>query len=227
MEDIVIAIDGFSGTGKSSTAKAVARRLNYRYIDSGAMYRAVTLYFLEKKVDFSKSNYLTSVLGEIDLDFSFDPTTSQSRIKLNGRDVEEEIRNIDVNQYVSSVASISLVRKKLVSQQRKIGKNKAIVMDGRDIGTVVFPEAELKIFMTASVEIRAERRYQELQSSGVRTSMDKVKFNLVERDNIDSTRQDSPLKKAKEAFEIDTTNLTFEDQVNKIVNLARDIIGEN
>lgn len=216
---IVIAIDGYSGTGKSSTAKQVASRLGYNYIDSGAMYRAVTYHFLTKNIDFKKEDQLR--IGLTECEISFD----QSSILLNGQCIDHEIRTMAVNKNVSAVSAISEVRSKLVEQQRKMGEKKGVVMDGRDIGTIVFPDAELKVFMTAEMNIRAERRRKELVNKGINESIEEIKSNLKERDHIDSTREDSPLKMADDAKEIDTTHLTLDQQIDEIVSLAKSIIS--
>ena len=215
---IVIAIDGYSGTGKSSTARQVACGLGYTYIDSGSMYRAVTYYFLSRNIDFNHINDLSSSLEECNISFE------GSSIILNGVAIDHEIRTMEINQRVSDVSTISQVRSKLVQQQRKMGENKGVVMDGRDIGTVVFPNAELKVFMTADMDIRAERRRIELEKKGIRESVDVIKENLKERDRIDSTREDSPLKKAHDAKEIDTSHITLNQQIDLIVDMAESII---
>lgn len=221
MKNIVIAVDGYSGTGKSSTAKLVAGRLKYIYIDSGAMYRAVTLFLKEKNVDISNLDEVLAVLPDcsVRLDGTF--------IYLNDRPVDKEIRSMAVNESVSQVSAISEVRQKLVEQQRLIGHEKGIVMDGRDIGTVVFPGAELKVFMTADMDIRAERRRKELFEKGIEESIEDIRANLISRDQKDSTRKDSPLRKAEDAIEIDTSHLTLNQQVDKIVALAESIIYES
>ena len=215
---IVIAIDGYSGTGKSSTAKQVATRLGYIYIDSGAMYRAVTHFFLSRQIDFKGSVDVKDSLGDCSITFM------DGSILLNGKNVDREIRTMEVNENVSAVSAISSVRAKLVEQQRKMGMEKGVVMDGRDIGTVVFPNAELKVFMTADMDIRAERRRLELEKKGIHEAKENVKKNLMERDRIDSTREDSPLKKADDAQEIDTSHLTLDQQIDKIVEMAETII---
>ncbi len=214
---IVIAIDGYSGTGKSSTAKQVASRLGYHYIDSGAMYRAVTFFFLSNNIDFKKTEIRETLK---DCSITFEGTS----IYLNGKCVDHEIRTMEVNQHVSEVSAISEVRSKLVEQQRKMGEKKGVVMDGRDIGTVVFPKAELKVFMTADTDIRAERRRKELEKKGMNESIEVIKANLIERDKIDSTREDSPLQMAEDAKEIDTSHLTLSEQIDKIVEMAESII---
>ena len=221
MKKIVIAIDGYSACGKSSTAKQVAERLGYTFIDSGAMYRAVTLFFLRNNVDLSSQKDVDKALGELNISF-------QGRFTLlNGEDVSDAIREKNINENVSAVSAISAVRKKMVEQQRKIGINKEIVMDGRDIGTVVFPDAELKIFMTAEMEVRATRRQKELEEKGIKYDLSDIIQNLENRDRVDSTREDSPLMKAENAIELDTTKLTLEDQISQIVQMANKLIHEN
>lgn len=217
---IIVAIDGFSGTGKSSTAKEVARIVGYKYIDSGAMYRAVTLYFLTHQVNITDKQNVLTALGDIEIDFNVNPTSGQSLILLNGKEVEDKIREKKVTEYVSKVAAISPVRKKLVDLQQQYGREKGIVMDGRDIGTVVFPNAELKIFMTAGDHVRANRRLKELKEKGIPMELKEVLSNLRERDLKDSTRKDSPLVQADDAVKIDTSGLTFTEQVDKIVKLV-------
>lgn len=221
MKKIVIALDGHSATGKSSTAKQVASRLGYTYIDTGAMYRAITYFFMYKNVDISDINCVKTYLKECALSFN------GASILLNGKNVEEEIRTMPVNKQVSNVSAISEVRQKLVEQQRIMGQGKGVVMDGRDIGTVVFPDAELKIFMTANMGVRALRRKSELLDKGIKEELEVIKNNLKERDHIDSTRADSPLKMAEDAKEMDTSNLTLNQQVDKIVELAESIIHGN
>ena len=220
MQKIVIAIDGYSGTGKSSTAKQVATRLGYTYIDSGAMYRAVTYFFLQNGIDSSDVNQVNAKLDQCSITFD------GSSILLNGENVDHQIRTMEVNQNVSKVSAISEVRHKLVEQQRKMGEQKGVVMDGRDIGTVVFPKAELKVFMTADMDVRTERRRKELVKKGMNEDLEVIKANLKERDRIDSTRADSPLKKADDAKEIDTSHLTLNQQIDMIVEMAESIIYE-
>lgn len=225
MSKIVIAIDGYSGCGKSSTAKAVAKGLGYIYIDSGAMYRAVTLYFLENHVVLTNPKEVLKYLDKLEISFQPNPDTGNQDTFLNGLNVESEIRSMRVSDYVSEVSTIKAVREALVAQQQKMGKKKGVVMDGRDIGTVVFPEAELKVFMTADLRVRAERRQKELLEKGDLVDLDKILHNLSERDAIDSSRKESPLLKAEDAVEVDTSGLQFEDQVNQILNLAKEKIG--
>ena len=225
MKKIIIAIDGNSGCGKSSTAKVIARALQYIYIDTGAMYRAVTLFFIKNDIDLKHEEDVAEALKQIDISFEYNMATGSNETYLNGKNVEHDIRQMEVSNLVSPVSEISAVRKKLVEQQRRMGKAKGVVMDGRDIGTVVFPEAELKIFMTASLEVRAERRRLELHEKGTEVNINDVLENLRNRDRIDSSREDSPLKKAEGAVEIDTSNLTFDEQVNKILVLVNEKIS--
>jgi cytidylate kinase len=228
MKKITIAIDGFSSTGKSTLAKQLADWLDYIYVDTGAMYRAVTLFAMqqgfikEAKVDQSA---LENVLQEITIDLKKNLSTGVTEVYLNGVNVEKQIRTLAVSGLVSPVAAISAVRAKLVSQQQKLGQNKGIVMDGRDIATVVFPEAELKIFLDATAATRAQRRYKELTANGDEVSFQDVLKNVVERDYIDSTRKDSPLIKAKDAIAIDNSHMNLEDQFHVILQLAKDRIA--
>lgn len=220
MRDIVIAIDGYSACGKSSTAKAVAAILNYSYIDTGAMYRAVTYYFIEHYISIDNPKAVRQALENIHIDFVYNPKKACSETYLNGLNVEEDIRRMEVSNLVSEVSAIAAVRQALVAQQRKLGKKKKVVMDGRDIGTTVFPDAELKIFMTADFQTRAVRRQKELLEKDVIVGLEEVLENLQKRDLIDTTRKESPLRKAQDAIEIDTTHLTFEEQVEEILQLA-------
>lgn len=221
MKKIVVALDGYSGTGKSSTAQQVAQKLGYTYIDSGAMYRAVTLHFLRNEVDVSIIDQVKHSLLGCDLSFV------NQEMFLNGERVEDKIRTMEVSERVSQVSAISEVRSKLVEQQRAMGKSKGVVMDGRDIGTVVFPDAELKLFMTANMDVRTERRRIQLEEKGIIESLSSIKENLEERDRKDSSREDSPLMMAKDAIEIDTSHLTLDEQIDKIVALAEEIIHED
>lgn len=221
MKKIIIAIDGYSACGKSSTAKAVAAILGYSYIDTGAMYRAVTLYFLQNFVSLTNPHEVENALKEIEIEFRYNPKTQKSDTYLNGINVEQEIRQMTVSNKVSEVSAISQVRRFLVAQQQKMGKKKGIVMDGRDIGTVVFPEAELKIFMTAEMAVRAKRRQDELLEKGELVDLEEIIENLKKRDLIDTSRQDSPLRQAEDAQLIDTTAITFEEQVNQIVAMSK------
>ena len=222
---IIIAIDGHSSTGKSTLAKQLASYLGYVYIDTGAMYRAITLYAMQNHLidnqHFDKGN-LVQKLPNITLHFEFDETLGYGLMFLNNVNVEKEIRTLEVSTFVSKIAEISEVRAKMVEQQQEMGIQKGIVMDGRDIGTVVFPKAEIKIFMTASPEIRAKRRFDELQSKGQNVAYNEVLANVTERDFIDSNRTDSPLIQAKDAILIDNSNLTREEQFKKIVALVEE-----
>ncbi len=228
MKKIIIAIDGYSSTGKSTVAKQLADYLGYIYVDTGAMYRAITLYAMQKgyisENHFDKKS-LVNDLQNIQITFKLNSKTGKNEVYLNGKNVEKQIRTLEVSKFVSPIATISEVRKKLVEQQQELGKEKGIVMDGRDIGTVVFPNAELKIFMTASLETRAKRRYKELVDTGEKISYKDIVDNVKERDFIDTTREDSPLKKAKDAIEIDNSNLNREDQFYTILQLAQDRIA--
>lgn len=222
MKKIIVAIDGYSGCGKSTTAKAVAKVLQYTYLDSGAMYRAVTLYFLRNNTDLSGAEEVNQALNNIKITFHFNEAKGIQEIFMNGENVESEIRGMAVSTYVSQVSKLPNVRRAMVDIQRRMGNEKGIVMDGRDIGTVVFPDAELKIFMTADTTIRAERRQKELLEKGEKISLDIVKKNLESRDEIDSGRSVSPLKKAIDAVEIDTSYLEFKEQVSRIIELAKE-----
>lgn len=225
MKKIIIAIDGNSGCGKSSTAKVIAKELQYAYIDTGAMYRAVTHFFIKNNIDLKNEKDVSEALKQIDISFEYNISSGKNETYLNGKNVEFQIRQMEVSNLVSPVSEISAVRRKLVEQQRRMGQAKGLVMDGRDIGTVVFPDAELKIFMTASLEVRAERRKLELKEKGTEVDLKEVIENLSNRDKIDSSRDDSPLKKADGAIEIDTSNLTFDEQVNKILVLVRELVA--
>ncbi len=224
VKKITIAIDGHSSCGKSTLAKALSKALNYIYIDSGAMYRAVTYYFLEKNIDLEDNPAIIKALSEIEIRFKKEE--QGVRTILNGVDIENEIREMRVSKMVSPVATISEVRKELVRQQRQLGKEKGIVMDGRDIGTVVFKDAELKIFLTADLETRVQRRFDELNAKGLDIDLETVKTNLLERDHIDSTREDSPLRKAVDAIVINNTLLTPQQQVEKALELVNKKIQE-
>ncbi|RZJ51670.1 MAG: (d)CMP kinase [Flavobacterium sp.] len=227
MKKITIAIDGFSSTGKSTLAKQLAKQLEYVYVDTGAMYRAVALFAMQNQLigpDFLNKNGLVDSLPKIQLEFKFNADLGFAEMYLNGENVEKQIRTIEVSNYVSKVAEISEVRSKLVEQQQEMGKNKAIVMDGRDIGTVVFPNAELKIFMTASAETRAQRRFDELQQKGDDVSYEDVLKNVVERDHIDTHREDSPLVIADDAIEIDNSYLSREEQFDAVLELVNDVV---
>jgi CMP/dCMP kinase len=218
MKKIIIAIDGYSSCGKSTLAKALAKTLHYAYVDTGAMYRAVTLYFMDNDVEITDPEAVKNALAHIELHFERTPTGNH--IFLNDKDVENEIRTMRISEMVSPVSTVSAVRRAMVAQQKRMGNRKGIVMDGRDIGTVVFPEAELKIFLTADPDIRAQRRYDELKAKGQETPIEDVKNNLMERDLIDSNRADSPLRQAADAILIDNTFLTPEQQLNKVLALV-------
>lgn len=227
---IIIAIDGYSSTGKSTVAKQLASALGYVYVDTGAMYRAVTLYALQEKLldeEGLQESVLVQRLADIKLHFQFNATLGFSEMYLNGKDVEKAIRGMQVSQYVSKIASISAVRAYLVKQQQVFGEQKGIVMDGRDIGTVVFPQAELKFFMTASAQTRAQRRFEELQEKGEEVSYEAVLQNIEERDRVDSTRKDSPLRMADDAIEIDNSTLSLEEQFEKMMKIAQNRIAES
>lgn len=220
---IIIAIDGFSSTGKSTIAKHLAKELNYLYVDTGAMYRAVTYYAMQKNFVSMNSfdeKGLVADLKNIQLEFHYNGDSKFSEMYLNGENVEREIRTIEVSKLVSQVSEISEVRRKLVEQQQLMGKDKGLVMDGRDIGTVVFPEAELKLFMTASPEKRAARRYKELLDKGHKVNYEEVLENVEKRDRIDSTRKDSPLVKAEDAVEFDNSDMGLREQFERVYNLA-------
>jgi len=220
---IIIAIDGFSSTGKSTIAKELAKKLGYLYVDTGAMYRAVTLFAMEKGYvakDFLFEEGLIESLSMINLKFKYNDKLQFSEMYLNDQNVENEIRSIEVSQLVSKVSAISAVRKKLVEQQQKMGIDKGLVMDGRDIGTVVFPEAELKLFTTASPKKRATRRYKELLDKGHEITYQEVLENVQQRDLIDSTREDSPLKKADDAIEFDNSDMGLNEQFERVHSIA-------
>ena len=226
MKKIVIAIDGYSACGKSSTAKIVAAQLNYAYIDTGAMYRAVTYYFLQRFVNHTNPRAVEDALKNIGIEFHYNAKTGENETYLNGLNVEKEIRGMEVSERVSEVSTLHRVRACMVELQRKMGKKKGVVMDGRDIGTTVFPDAELKIFMTADFNERAARRQRELLEKKQLVELDAVKENLAKRDHIDTTRDESPLRKADDAFVIDTTFTTMQEQVGTIVSMARELINQ-
>ncbi|MGB3606237.1 (d)CMP kinase [Psychroserpens sp.] len=229
MKKITIAIDGFSSTGKSTVAKQLAKALGYVYVDSGAMYRAVTLFAMRQKFineDLFDKQALLSKLDDIDISFKFNKQLGYAEVFLNGENIEREIRTLDVSKFVSQVATISEVRAQLVKQQQEFGAHKGVVMDGRDIGTVVFPDAELKLFMTASAEKRAQRRYDELIERGDDVSYEDVLKNVQSRDHIDSTRQDSPLSIAKDAIKVDNSNMTLNEQFEFLLKLSEEKIRE-
>jgi cytidylate kinase len=220
---ITIAIDGYSSTGKSTLAKELANHLGYVYVDTGAMYRAVAFFAMQKGYigqDFFDTASLIKSLPSVKLSFKFNPDLGFAEMYLNDLNIEKEIRTIEVSNFVSKVAEISEVRSKLVEMQQEMGKNKGIVMDGRDIGTVVFPDADLKIFMTASPTTRAERRFKELQKKGDKVTFDEVLKNVQERDYIDTHREDSPLVMAKDAIEFDNSNISKQEQFEKVLKLV-------
>lgn len=218
---IIITIDGWSSCGKSTLAKQLAKELNYIYVDSGAMYRAITLYFLRNNVDLAETKEVKEALTSINLEFEYNASSNSSEMFLNGENVEYLIRDLIIAEKVSDVAAIKEVREFAVAQQQKMGDKKGIVMDGRDIGTVVFPKAELKIFMTADNAVRVERRFKELYEKNPNITIEEVKNNLEMRDYIDSHREVSPLRKAKDAIEIDNTNLTPQEQLQKVLSLYK------
>lgn len=226
---IVIAIDGHSSCGKSTVAKELAKALGYIYLDSGAMYRAVTLFALRNGLAANgqvNEPELTARLSEITIEFRLNPGSLQNETYLNGENVEEEIRRLPVSTHVSPVATIREVREAMVKQQQAMGKNKGIVMDGRDIGTAVFPAAELKIFMTASPKVRAQRRYDELTGKGQQVSFEEILHNVEERDRIDSGREVSPLRKADDALILDNSYLNRDEQLNWALQKARETIQQ-
>lgn len=224
MRKINIAIDGFSGCGKSSTAKEVAKRLGYKFIDSGAMYRAVTLHMLREKIDLTSQASIAAALATCQIDFQHNPETGKSETILNGENVEQEIRKMYVSEKVSIVAAVREVRLAMVAQQQEMGKARGVVMDGRDIASVVFPDAELKVFMKASDKARAMRRKLELEEKGESPSLEEIMENFQDRDLQDSTRAESPLIQVPEAVVIDTSDLAFEDQVLRVLTLAKEKI---
>jgi CMP/dCMP kinase len=227
MKKITIAIDGFSSTGKSTLAKQLAKHLGYVYVDTGAMYRAVTLFAMQNNcigIEFLDKDKLINSLPSIKLHFKFNTDLGFAEMYLNDVNVETEIRTLEVSSFVSTIAAISEVRSKLVEQQQEMGAAKGIVMDGRDIGTVVFPNAELKIFMTAGADTRAQRRFDELQAKGDLVSYEDVLKNVVERDYIDTHREDSPLVMAEDAIEIDNSYLDRKEQFDVVLELINDVL---
>ena len=225
MKKIIIAIDGYSSCGKSSFAKAIAARLGYLFIDSGAMYRAVTLFARQQGLIENgkvKERELAARLNEIDLSFRYNPENRKSDIWLNGVDVEKQIRSMEVSRDVSAVSAVSAVRDFLVARQQQMGRDKGVVMDGRDIGTVVFPDAELKLFMTAAPKVRAERRYKELQAQGVSVRFEDILRNIEERDRIDTGRAVGPLRQAEDAVLLDNSDLTLPEQMEWVMRLIEE-----
>ena len=225
-QKIIIAIDGYSSCGKSTLAKAMANNLQYVFIYTGAMYRAVALFFLRAGVDFDNTTDIASALNKITLQFKYNPTTLQSDMYLNEENVEQEIREMRVSQKVSEVAAIALVRDFAVAQQQAMGETKGIVMDGRDIGTVVFPKAELKIFVTASPDIRVQRRFLELSAKSPEITVEEISENLQHRDLIDTTREHSPLKQADDALVLDNSNMSREEQLTIALQWAQARISQ-
>jgi cytidylate kinase len=221
---IIIAIDGWSSCGKSTLAKELAKELGYLYVDSGAMYRAITLYFLRNHIDWTDKSEVKKALKEISLEFIFNEKSQQSEMHLNEENVEYVIRDLVVAEKVSDVAAIKEVRKFAVEQQQMMGKKKGIIMDGRDIGTVVFPKAELKIFLTADNAVRVERRFKELFEKNPNITIEEIKANLEMRDYIDSNREESPLRKADDAILVDNTNMTAKETIQKVAKLAKQAI---
>ena len=221
MKKITIAIYGYSSTGKSTLAKALSKKMGYLYVDSGAMYRAVTLYALDNSLIGSQlnQNQLISLLPQIQIEFKMNQETGIGEVFLNGKNVEQEIRSMRVSAWVSPVSAISEVRTKLVSQQQSMGLKKGVVMDGRDIGSVVFPNAELKLFLTADDDVRAKRRFDELMQKSPNVSLESVKANLIARDQQDSSREDSPLIQTQDSVVIDNSKLTIQDQLDLVLNL--------
>jgi len=221
MKKIIITIDGWSSTGKSTLAKQLAKALGYIYVDSGAMYRAITLYFLRNHVDWTNRQDVKKALKQINIEFQKKPKNEISEVYLNGENVEYVIRDLVVAEKVSEIAAIREVREFAVAQQQKMGEHKGIIMDGRDIGTVVFPHAELKIFMTADSSVRVERRFKEMFEKNPNISIEEVKANLEMRDYIDSHREVSPLKKARNSISLDNTNLTEKQQFHRAMEWAQ------
>lgn len=222
MKKIIITIDGWSSCGKSTLAKQMAKQLGYVYIDSGAMYRAITLYFLRNHIDWTDTAEVVAALQNIFIEFHFNEKSQQSEVFLNDENVEYLIRDLVIAEKVSDVAAIKEVRTFAVNQQQKMGEKKGVVMDGRDIGTTVFPTAELKIFMTADIAVRVERRFKEMFEKNPNITIEEVKSNLEMRDYIDSNREVSPLRKATDALEIDNTNITMDEQLKIGLKLAKE-----
>ncbi|MBM3414760.1 MAG: (d)CMP kinase [Bacteroidetes bacterium] len=225
-KNIIIALDGWSGCGKSTLAKAMAKALGYVFVDSGAMYRAITLYFIRNQVDVADHIAVEKALASIQLQFIFNPAKGSSDILLNGENVEVLIREMEVASRVSEVAAIARVRQFAVQQQQRLGEKKGIVMDGRDIGTVVFPQAELKIFMTADKEIRVQRRLKELKETNAAITADLIRENLEQRDYLDANRAESPLRQARDARVLDNSTLNPEQQFTLAMGWVREVIGQ-
>ncbi|MFN4147590.1 MAG: (d)CMP kinase [Runella sp.] len=226
MSKIIIAIDGYSSCGKSTTAKGVASHLGYAYIDTGAMYRAVTLYFHQNHVSLTNPKEIAKALENIKIDFRRNPDTGRNETYLNGLNVEDEIRKLYIANMVSEVSAISEVRRAMVAQQQRMARSRGVVMDGRDIGTVVFPDAELKVFMTAEPTIRAQRRQIELLAKGEMLDLGEILQNIHKRDLIDTTRADSPLRKADDAIEVDTSFMTLDEQIELVTELADEKVNQ-
>ncbi len=226
MQPIIIAIDGYSSCGKSTLAKALAKRLNYSYVDTGAMYRAVTLALLRSGEDWKNlsDKRIDHFLDNVHISFQFNSQLGFSETYLNGENVEEEIRGKEVSQLVSNISQLKVIRSRMVELQKKAGVDKALVMDGRDIGTVVFPTAELKLFMTADPEIRVQRRYDELLAKGKVVSREEVTENLKLRDYNDTHRKENPLKRAEDAVELDNSHLNQEEQLNNVIKLIEELV---
>lgn len=227
MKKTIIALDGHSSCGKSSTAKRVAKKLGYAFIDTGAMYRAVSLYFFDNHVALTNPKEIERALSEIHITFHFNENRGASDVYLNGLNVEEEIRKMYISQMVSEVSAITTVRKSMVAQQQKMAKHRGVVMDGRDIGTKVFPDAEIKVFMTADPTIRAERRQRELLEKGEMVDLEVILANIKKRDIIDSTREEGPLIQAKDAVLMDTSYMMLDEQVDFVIQLHDSVMAKN
>jgi cytidylate kinase len=226
MKKIVVAIDGFSSCGKSTMARQLAEELNYVFVDSGAMYRAITLYFLRNHIDWKSKHKVHTALHNIELEFAYNEYTGKSDMYLNGENVEALIRDMLVSENVSEVAAVGEVREFAVAQQQKMGEKKGLVMDGRDIGTTVFPNAELKIYMTADNEVRVARRFKELYQKNPEITVEEVKNNLEMRDYMDTNREISPLRKADDALVLDNSDLTPDEQLNIALQWVKERAGE-
>lgn len=226
MHPIIIAIDGLSSSGKSTLAKHLAEELRYLYVDSGAFYRAATVYFYKHGIDWNNKHELLDALTDLHLAFEYDLKSKESRIFLNGKNVEPEIRGITISNLVSEISTLPEVRKYIVSKLQEYGNNKGIVMDGRDIGTVVFPQAELKIYLMADENVRSERRYKEMKNKGLEVTESQITKNLSGRDLLDSTRVTAPLKKAEDAIMLDNTSMTEKEQFEFVLSLARKKMNE-
>lgn len=224
-KNIIIAIDGYSSCGKSTLAKSLAKKLNFIYVDSGAMYRAVTLYFLRNNIDINNHDAIVDALDHIDLNFH--SRDYQSHILLNGEEVSEEIRQMPVSERVSDIAAIKEIRKAMVKQQQKMGRSKNVIMDGRDIGTTVFPNAQVKLFMTADSKIRAERRFKELSAKGEEVGLEEIFENIAHRDFLDTTRAESPLTRAEDAVILDNTELTEKQQLDFAIGIVNPFLNKN